>query len=226
MPFLESLSNLGIDALIAAGRQVEYALRTQPEIADALAPYGYDADEIAAGSAMLDALAAAAQAQRDRYGLQIGATADVKAARAAFHTDPYMVHAGLARIEFRAEPGTLARLALTGRRAQSFHGWAAQAGQFYALLLSDAALRTRVGARGITPTALANALAALDALAVLEREQENKKGLAQQSTRERHTLAGIYTAWLGDLWDTARIALRDHPDWLERLGFLAPSDDA
>lgn len=65
----DTLSDLNVDELVAVGHQVESALATQPDLAAALAPHGYDAAALAAVGAALDALEAAAQVQRNQCGL-------------------------------------------------------------------------------------------------------------------------------------------------------------
>jgi hypothetical protein len=60
-------------------------------------------------------------------------------------------------------------------------------------------------------------------LAALDSKQEDKKGLAQQATRDRNEMRAEITAWLRDYYVAARDAFRDKPDWLERIGLLARS---
>ncbi len=76
---------------------------------------------------------------------------------------------------------------------------------------TDADLGARLAARGV-----AAVTAAVDALVAAEREQEDRKGLTQQATRDRDTLAAEIAARLGDFRDTARVALREQPDRLDR----------
>ena len=224
MPSANALSRLALPDLIGAGRlAIENALAA-PEIMAALAP-AYTQADLEAARADLDALEAAAQAQTSRYGLQYGATDTVEAARRAFHDGTYMVHVATARLAFKSEPGTLARLGLKGERAEGFHAWAGQVRQFYTTLLGDAALAARMAAKGVTTADLTAARDAFEALAETERGQEDHKGLAQQSTRDRDALAEAFRDWLADFRDLARVRLRDNPDWLERLGFLARSED-
>jgi hypothetical protein len=196
-----------------------------PEILAALAPYGYDEAALTAALTDVEALETLADDQLDAYADQLGATATLEAAREVFHRDTYMPAVKLARLVFDGEPGTLARLGLDGERKKAFNDWLAQARRLYAGLQRDAALQARMTPRGLPPAAVAAALDALAELAKGDEDQEDAKGLAQQSTRTRKATHLRVAEWIGTYHPTCEIALSAHPEWLERLGFLHRTDD-
>jgi len=217
------LSHLSIDELIGLGYQAIDNALADPAILAALDP-AYTAATLGDARLQVEALETATQNQRDRYGDQEGATHSTDAAWLAFHRDVYMPHVGMARIVFRDEPGVLASLGLRGEREDAFQKWVGQVNQFYATLAAKPALAARLAPKGLSEPDLLAAKAAFEALRTQERGQEDDKGEAQQSTRDRDALRRPVQVWLGEFRDTARLLLVDHPDWLERLGFLARSD--
>lgn len=213
-----------IPNLVQAGAVVLDNMEAEADLQAAMLPF-YTAADIAEARQLHTDLAAAASTQVDQYGLQKGATAILDDARDAFHADVYMPHVHLLRARYRKEPTVLARLGLDRPRVRGFAGWVRQAHYLYDNLLADAALAADVEAKGL-PTADATAARdALVALAQTDSSQENRKGLAQQSTRDRDALARAFADWLAEFRDLARVALAEQPEWLERLGILHRSED-
>lgn len=225
MAINQPLSSLSIDDLIGLGYQAIDNALADPGILAALDP-AYTTATLTAARADVVALEDASEDQRDLRGDMKGATAATDDAWATFHDDVYMPHVGMARLVFRDEPGVLASLGLQGDRADAFQAWVGQVNQFYGTLAEKPALATRLAAKGITEPDLLAATAAFEALRTQERGQEDDKGEAQQARRDRDTLRRPFERWLGEYRDSARILLADHPDWLERLGFLARSEDS
>lgn len=52
------------------------------------------------------------------------------------------------------------------------------------------------------------------------RTRRKEDGDAQDATYRRNEAMGAMDQWVRDLRDVARIALRDRPQLLERLGFM------
>ncbi len=210
----------------AAHLAIDNAL-ADAEIVARLAPYGYPEAELQRAAADVKDLDDLADDQLDAYADQAGTTAALNLRRERFHADPYMPHLTLARVEFEGadDVGARKRLGLDGARAQGFHDWLRQARRLYHGLRDDAALGARMAARGLPASDVTAAAAELDQMDALEEGQEDRKGLAQQSTRDRDELKGDVAKWMSTYEPTCEVALRDRPEWLERLGFLHRTDD-
>lgn len=189
---------------------------------DALAVFGYDAERIDAGRALLDAAQSAQETMAAEYGDQYEAT---DALQAAFDTanTTYMRHVKVARIALQDERGAAQALALTGRRKRTIPGWLDQARQFYDNALGDEAILTALGHFGITAEALEAAQAEVDAVATANAAQEREKGEAQDATKARDEAMGALDGWMSDFRAIARVALEDRPQQLEKLGIQVPS---
>ena len=60
-----------------------------------------------------------------------------------------------------------------------------------------------------------------DAVIVARKAQATTIGDKQNATDERDQAFDELAAWMSDYLAAARVALEDHPQWLEKLGVLA-----
>lgn len=223
-PRAMSIHDLPHDALAAKARQAVTNTTADAEMMAAVLGHGYTPEAFDAALADLVAYETLIQEQTDLKGQAERATEDLDASRATFHRDVYMDHAERARRVFRGEGGTLKRLGLNGARARAFDRWAGQVRQLYATALADDALQARLAERGLTAEVLQGALARLDEIVTEDQAQEDLKGRAQQARRDRDGAREPVLAWLSGCYEAAERAFKDHPDWLERIGKVAPSE--
>ena len=89
------------------------------------------------------------------------------------------------------------------------------------------ALAVVLGAIALALVALGWAISRLTLLvqAVVEANlaQEKEKGNAQDATKARDTKFDALDTWMADFRAIARVALDEHPQWLEKLGLGAVS---
>lgn len=172
--------------------------------------------------AELDALIAETQAaQRTRetsLGNQIDATGSVEEDWEAFYDGTYMPHLGIARAVFRKNRRARSALGLDDARRRDKAGRYEQALQFYTNALDDADFTDALTARGVDATALQAGADGVRAIQAADFKQDDHRGLAQQSTRDRQKLERDLADWLSEFRDVVRAALKDRPEWLERLG--------
>ncbi|HEX9951898.1 MAG TPA: hypothetical protein VGB53_09035 [Rubricoccaceae bacterium] len=197
---------------------------TEPDLLAALTLYGYGEDELTAAKDRLSAFQKAVTGRGDDLGLQVGSTESLTDARAVFHKQVYMRHVTIARVLFQDEPGTLRRLGLNGPRERAAAGWLTQAEQLYHTVGDDKVLQDRLTPRGLTPGTTAAAADELARLRLLDGRQENRKGLKQQGTLDRKGIRYETAKWISGYKQVATVALADHPEWLERIGFLNRSE--
>jgi hypothetical protein len=196
----------------------------EPDLLAALTLYGYGEDELAAADGRFKAFQKAVTGRGDDLGLQVDSTESLTDARAVFHKQVYMRHVTIARVLFQDEPGTLRRLGLDGARERTTAGWMTQVGQLYQTLGDDKALQDRLTPRGLSPQTTSAASDELARLRRLDGQQENRKGLRQQGSLDRKGIRYEAAKWLSGYKQVAMVALADHPEWLERLGFLNRSE--
>lgn len=169
---------------------------------------------------MIADLEAKQRARETHYGDQLNATRKVDEDWQRFHEETYMVHVGIARAVFRRDRGTQARLGLVGRRRRDKAGRYDQALQLYTNAIEDADLLAELSVRGLDEAVLQAGAAAVTAIQKADFKQDDHIGLARQSTKHRQRQDHALAEWLSIFRDIVRPALKDKPEWLERLGIL------
>lgn len=211
-----------IDDQLNAARVALDNAETDADLQAGLAAYGYDAAALADGRARLDAAQAAQDDVSREYGEQYEATDALAQTREAAEA-VYGPHLALARVAFRADRDARTALALGGRRRATTAGWIEQAEQFYANAIGDADVEAGLGRFNVTPADLEAGRDAVAAVAAANAEQEREKGEAQKATETRDEALDALQDWMVDFRDVARVAFRDDPQQLEKLGLLARS---
>lgn len=206
------------DLLHAAGRVANNA--RDADLLERLTPIGFGEDALEGLDALIAALEQRKQARETRYGEQLGATETVEADWKDFYEKTYMVHVDIARAVFRREPDARRRLGLTGRRRRDKAGRYDQALLLYTNALADADLRARLAVRGLDEPTLQAAADRVTAIQKADFKQDDHIGLAKRATREREEAERALAEWLSVFRDIVRPALKDQPEWLERLGIL------
>lgn len=192
-----------------------------PEIAKALAVYGYTEARFKEGLALLERTEKLMMRKSMEHGEKIEATADfVKAWREA--NVMYVKTLKIARIALEDEARSDAGLMLSGARKQTFSGWSFQAGTFYGNLLSRKALIDKMGVYGYTKEALAKEKDVVDQAVKTYRRHAVQSGEAQVATQEKDAKLDELDGWVSDLRAVCEVAFYDDREQMEKLGPLAP----
>ena len=189
-----------------------------PEVQASLAEVGYDAARLAAGKALLTRASALNNQQDSQSGDQVNATS-AKDAAWQQADDLYMKQVKLARIAVK-KPGDRGKLMLEGDRKHKFAGWVEQAGEFYAHAFEPEIL-AQLGTVNLSEAKLQDGKALADAVIAAHKAQTTAIGDKQNATDERDQAFDDLAAWMSDYLAAARVALEDHPQWMEKLGVLA-----
>lgn len=213
---MSKFTGTSINSLIQQG---DLALQNvaDPEISAQMAEYGYDSARLDIGRTKLQLLEEKSNAQTHNYAQQKAHTATFKSSWGEGRKI-HRRHAKIASAVLEDQPELLDRLALDSIRMRKFSEWLERAEQFYREALADSEIQTLLATGGLTAEVLTSGQTAVQAAVTAMREQEDAKGLAQQSTKDRDAVAQDFQQWLSKFWKIADVALADHPQWLERLG--------
>ena len=217
MPIHQSIDEFLTNAQVAIANA-----QANTEIQESLAAFGYTPEIVQTGKLLYDRAAATVQQQKAEYGDQIGATAALEEAWAQAKKD-YNLLVQVARVAFKNDPGVATKLALNGRRKESFSGWLEQANVFYDNAIANPDTIAALSNFGITQEKLQAGKTQVEELAALNAAQEKEKGEAQQATKTRDEALDALDDWLEDFLAIAEVALADKPQLLEALGVLVRS---
>jgi hypothetical protein len=199
---------------------IENALADR-DILTALSVAGYGEAELWEGQALyLEAQAQASQQEPEEETPADAArkalmNAWVSAERAYVHTRR------TARVAFRSAPKTFIALQLNQVRKTSLVHWLEQATTFYSDLLQDEGRVAALASLGYDRARLEDELAQVQAVSEAQAayEEASQKAAEMASTVLVDVVPAQLDAWMAGFQATAREALRDHPQWLEKLGF-------
>ena len=215
-------TNRDIEDLLARSRTALTNAQTDADLQAVLAPFGYDADRLAEGQALISAANDQYHQQQIEYAEQYQATTELQEKAAAARAT-YIRHLKLARVAFK--PGTLGhkKLSLSGKRAEDRAGWMTQANQFYRALLDDAALLETMSGYTLDQVAAETARNTLDAVEEARARQIKETGEAQVATRLRNDAVASLRGFMSDFYRIAEVATEDHPQLREKMGMLERS---
>ena len=208
---------LNINAFLQQARLGVKNAQDVPEIAAALAAYGFDAARLQAGAALLAQAEQLQAAQVKEYGEQYQATAGLNEARdkaAAL----YDTHRRLAKLALRSDPEAQKALLLHENKKRGLDAWLGQAGVFYKNVLGVPAALAALARYNVTETELLAGQTAVNLVGDLKAAQEREKSDAQKSTKTRDKALDDLNDWYTEFRELALIALADNPQRLEALG--------
>jgi hypothetical protein len=194
------------------------------DILTALSVAGYGEAELWEGQALyLEAMAQASQQDEEAHKEETPSdvarkalmNAWIKAERDYVHTRR------TARAAFRSDPKTFIALKLNQARKTSLSGWLEQATIFYNDLLQDDDRVAILANLGYDRSRLEDELVQVQSVSEAQRayEEASQKAAGMASTVLIDLVPAQLDAWMAGFQATAEEALKDHPQWLEKLGF-------
>ena len=232
------------EKLASAGTLIDNSL-TDPEILAKISEMGYDEAALNEGKQLKDEANTLHLQQIKEYGEQFGATQALHDALDAA-SEAYMNAVIVARIAFKNDVAAQSTLQITGPRSLTVNGLLDQAEVFYSNLLANPEMQTPMqnydiirehpgyGPKrisddlnnekyGYVETKLQEEQAMMEAARQAYLVQYKEKGDAQAATKARDAKLDKLNTWVYDFKTIARIALKDEPQKLERLGILVRS---
>jgi hypothetical protein len=215
-------SHLSQAELIVVSKQaLANALRDEV-ILGYLSEWGYNAARLQAGQQVLSRVTSLSNTGSDLGGDQLNATFDKNQAWQEAERE-YMKQLTVARVAVK-RPGDRSKLCLDGDREQSYAGWWQQTSKFYEQALENPEILAQLAEFNLTPAKLQAGQALLNQLDAAQTEQISQKGNKQNTAAERAAALKELQQWMSDFEAIAEVALEDHPQLLEALGFVVPSN--
>lgn len=193
-----------------------------PEIAAAVATFGYTVQKRAEGRALLVTAKAAVAAGPQTRSAQLRATAAQAADLAALKRCVTDLSA-VARAIFADDRPALVALGLDqGRRPEGLARFLVVAETLYnGALNGTAEMKQELADTGYPKTRLEAERAKIDVVRAADTAQGGAKSDAQSATPDRNEALKALEAWAARYKKIARVALRDTPQKLEALGIKA-----
>lgn len=187
-----------------------------PLILGAVAEFGYTEEKLTAARTLHDEAVKAVHEQKLTSGTQQTATASLKKAEEEA-SNAYQDLAKVARAIYVGTPDKLVPLGLDQRMPRTTALFIAAAYK----LFQNATLQTELADYGYDAARLEAETAKIAAYEQANLAQEAAKGAAQQATAIKNERLDAISNWLAQYRKIVRVALRENPQALEKLGILA-----
>jgi hypothetical protein len=197
--------------------RVLHNAQSDPEIAELLAEFSFDALKIAHGRGLYEHACMLQRAQEREYGEQYDATAAMTLARKQAE-ESYRRFADVARVALRGERGAPDALGLNERGKKSLTEWIEGARRFYAHALTSRVVQEKLAQFNISREQLEGGRQGLEALDHARRAQERAQSEAKDATKKRDAAVEALDRWMDDFFAIARVAVRQRPQLREKLG--------
>ena len=206
------------DRLTKAAVAISNAL-SDSQIGVLLAEYGYQPDKLGDGMALYETAAEAVKKQVAAHGDQKDSTARLLKAEKTAQVS-YQNLAQVTRAAFQRDQAKLAVLGLDNPMPRTLPLFLTMA----AALFDNASRMTEIAdtlkGYGYTSEKLAKEKVKIVELSAALQSREAAKGAAQQATFEQNNAMEALDRWMAGFVKVARVALRDYPQLLEKLGIF------
>jgi hypothetical protein len=212
-----------MDALMESKRKLIFNALSDDKIKALLLPYTYDDVKLNEGAAIWQTADAACEKQKQEYALQFAA---MEAFDLAFNeaNTMHLEHVGLTRLALDQFPTVRNVLGLRGKRPKRFAGWIWSANRFYNNAIDNPDVLDKVSAYGITNEMFIEVRDKLKAVELANDEHDKARGEAQQATMDRNKAVKELEKWSFGFLKVCRYALKEKPQYLEKLGIVVLSE--
>lgn len=191
-------------------------------ISSKMACYSYTEENMKQASLMHQEVEEANRQNHFKYGDYNKFKDKLKKAKKAFHKD-YITDLEFARIALADQPGILDRIAASGRRQKALAAYLSEAKWFYRSLTDEETLIHAMAVYGYTREIILQRLAGIENLYLLMEQIAKASGEAQHMTQVRNRKLRELDRWASKYKKVARLAFRDSPQYLEKLGIVVKS---
>jgi len=191
-----------------------------PEVLPETERYGYGLERMNQLKVVLTNAQAAQQDQRANYGDQKAATKVVNTKR-KIADDELDRLSTIAERAFKNDPALLHVLGVhKGPVSKKIGVWHSYSVQFYTQALDRDEIKQGFARFNVTEETLQNGLQLVNDALSAWNEREQKRGRAQQGTKERDVAIESIDNEMDDFLPMATLALKDKPQLRERLGLI------
>lgn len=153
------------------------------------------------------------------HGEQFRARAIFQKLLAETHTQ-YMDHVKFMRMAHRDDLRKLDELDAAGLREKRITGWLTQSKTFYTNAINDEDALAKMAGYGITKENMQDVELKVTEVGAANQFHKLKKGEAQDATERRDEALELLDKFRSEFIGICRIALKDHPQLLEKLGII------
>jgi hypothetical protein len=193
-----------------------------PIISGRMNCYGYTREKMKQASLMHQEMEHVNRQNHLKHGDYDNFKNKLRKSKKAFHK-AYMVDLEFARIALARQPLLLDRVGASGRRQKAVAAYFLEAEWFYHALAEDESLLKKMAVYGYTKETILQRQKEIEKIYRLMEQKIRASGEAQHSTQIRNRKLRELDRWVSEYKKVARLAFRDDPQYLEKLGIVVKS---
>jgi len=199
--------------------QAIFNAQNRPEIATLLKEYGYDIPQLNEGDALLNETVAISK-KSDTEGDEATEASAIYTKNFDKLTELYKIDRNKAKTLFRNDPVLLSRLQLAGSCPEPYLKLTQSGTKLYEEILGDKDLQAKVAKVKITPADATSRINLIKAVQESRTVWQAEKGQSEDATIAKDNAMAKMDDWMDDFYAMAKLALADHPQYLEALGIV------
>jgi hypothetical protein len=189
------------------------------EIANLLSRFGFTAESLEKGKALLEATKKAYDKALTLKKKRTGIYYQFKKKLEAFDKI-YVKHRKLTRIAFEDDKLILDSLRLSDSHKRVYVKWIEMVKTFYSKTTVDTSIKEVLVKYNIASEELDAGLALIPEIEQIRAEYVNEKGASQDATSAKNKAFEALEDWMEEFFDLSRVALRKQPQLMEALGIV------
>ena len=195
---------------------------SDPQIGKLLGEFGYQTPKLSEGKALYEAADLTVKNQVALYGEQKNATARLESAEKVART-AYQNLAQVARAAFARDKAKLSVLGLDNPMPKPLPLFLTMTTTLFDNASHNAEIAEVLKSYGYTTEKLSKERGKIVELSAANIAQEAARGAAQNATFEQNKAMEALDYWMSSFVKVAKVALRQYPELLEKLGILKRS---
>ncbi len=200
-------------------RQAIFNAQSRPEIAILLKEYGLDIPQLNEGDELLNETVAISK-KSETEGDEATEASAIYTQNFDKLTELYKLDRNKTKTLFRNDPVLLSRLLLTGSFPGSYLKQTESATKLYEEIFGDTALQAKVAKVKIALADVTSRMSLLNAVKETRSIWQAEKGQSEDATIAKDQAIAKMDDWMDDFYAMAKLALADHPQYLEALGIV------
>jgi len=187
------------------------------EIISYVSQNGYDKPKLAEGQALLDNANAAVSAETAAQGAQEEATDYAEAAKVAAEK-AFQALSEVSKAELKGDKGSLSKLGLDHPMPRATADFIAAGNTLFKNASEDPVIKAKIASKGYTDAKLQSEKGKIAAYDDADTAQEAAKGASHDATSRQVAAMKKLNDWVAEYVRIAKVALKDKPNLLQKLG--------
>jgi len=214
-----SRPNQSESSILDKWRQAIFNAQNRPEIVILLKEYGYDIPQLTEGDDLLN-VTVLTWKKNAIEGDEATEASAIYSKNLDKLTELYKIDRNKTKTLFRNDPVLLSRLQLAGSFPEPYLKLTNSATKLYEEILGDKDLQAKVAKVKIPLADVTSRMSLINVVKEARSNWQAEKGQSEDATIAKDQAMAKMDDWMDNFYAMAKLALMDHPQYLEALGIV------